>query len=194
MLEALLHWDYAAFQSVNPGMHHPWLDVLMPYLRNKFFWIPLYVGVAVFLWLNLRGKGAWIVLGAVVTIAISDTISSKVLKPFVQRERPCRDVLVHERAEVLVPCGGGYSFPSAHATNHFALAVYLIGTMGRFFRRGRYLWLLWAASIAFAQVYVGVHFPLDVLAGALLGTFIGWLNAVVMREIVEPEAVQKIPD
>lgn len=194
MLELLLQWDYSAFLAVNPGMHHPWLDAVVPWLRNKYFWTPLYLGLAVFLWLNLRGKGLWIILGAIIAVAMADTISSKVLKPLVQRERPCRDVLVRDQAEVLVHCGGGYSFPSSHATNHFALAVFLIGTLGRIYRKGRYLWLVWAASIAFAQVYVGVHFPLDVLFGALLGTLIGWLNAVVTRELMDPESLKKIPD
>ncbi len=194
MLDMLLQWDYSAFLAVNPGMHHPWLDAVMPWLRNKYFWAPLYVGLALFLWINLRGKGLWIIVGAVVAIAMSDTISSKVLKPLVQRERPCRDVWVRDRAEVLVPCGGGYSFPSSHATNHFALAAYLVGTMGRFFRKGRYGWLVWAASVAFAQVYVGVHFPIDVLCGALLGLLIGWMNALVMRYVLEPDPMNEIPN
>ncbi|MBK8556199.1 MAG: phosphatase PAP2 family protein [Lewinellaceae bacterium] len=73
-----------------------------------------------------------------------------------------------------VSCGGGYSFTSSHAANHFAVAVFLAAVFGGLSRWLRPGLLLWAAVISFAQVYVGVHYPGDVLAGALLGAIIGW--------------------
>jgi undecaprenyl-diphosphatase len=82
---------------------------------------------------------------------------------------------------LLVQCGSGYSFPSTHATNHFAFALFMIGTLAQ-----RYRWIvapliIWAAAIAYAQVYVGVHYPFDVLCGALLGSSIGIFVARVFR-------------
>ena len=77
--------------------------------------------------------------------------------------------------ELRVHCGGGYSFTSSHATNHFALATFLVIILGPFFKWIRIPIFLWAASIAFGQVYVGVHYPLDVLAGSIVGILLGIL-------------------
>jgi len=105
------------------------------------------------------------------TAGISDVISSRVVKPQFERLRPCRQ----ENMEVVLRarCGSGFSFTSSHASNHFAVAVFFMLTIGRMYRWSRILWLIWAGMIALGQVYVGVHFPLDVLAGAFLGSLIG---------------------
>jgi membrane-associated phospholipid phosphatase len=82
-----------------------------------------------------------------------------------------------------VPCGLGYSFPSTHATDHFALATFLCLI---FYRRWKWVGiaaLIWAAIICFAQVYVGVHFPVDVTAGALYGALVGWLFVLGFRKL-----------
>jgi undecaprenyl-diphosphatase len=78
---------------------------------------------------------------------------------------------------IIVPCGSGYSFPSAHATNHFALAVFSALTMKRLVKNIWPIAITWAALVAYAQVYVGVHFPLDVFCGALLGTAVGMITS-----------------
>ncbi len=112
---------------------------------------------------------------ALVTILLSDQISSTVVKPFFERIRPCNDPVMQSGLRLLLDgCGAGYSFTSSHATNHFALAVYLTFTLRTWI--GRYAWILflWAATIAYAQVYAGVHYPLDVIGGALLGSAIGY--------------------
>ncbi len=101
-----------------------------------------------------------------------------------QRPRPCQNEALKEEVRLLVPCGSGYSFTSNHATNHFALAVFFAGTLGVFFKRWRWLLFLWAALVAYAQVYVGVHYPLDVAAGALLGMTIGSLVVLIWKRIV----------
>jgi membrane-associated phospholipid phosphatase len=172
-MEGLLQWDYNAFEAINQGMQNPFFDRLLPLWRNKYFWLPVYVFLISFLWINFSRKGLYIVLAAVLTIAAADTISSTVLKKSIKRLRPCKTEQLAAQQQLLVPCGSGYSFPSAHATNHFALALFLIGVAGVRFSWIKLPLLLWAASIAFAQVYVGVHFPLDVIAGALLGAAIG---------------------
>lgn len=110
-------------------------------------------------------------------MTISDTISSKILKKTFERPRPCRTEHIEPEMRKLLGCSKSYSFPSSHAFNHFAIAVFLILTLGKSFKQSRYLLLLWAASIAYAQVYVGVHFPLDVLLGALMGTLVAYIVA-----------------
>jgi undecaprenyl-diphosphatase len=107
-------------------------------------------------------------------ITVSDTVSSKVIKYQVKRIRPCHTELVSDKIDLLIPCGGQYGFTSSHASNHFTMAVFVIFTLGTFIKKIKWPVLIWASCIAFAQVYVGVHYPLDVIAGALLGTIIGW--------------------
>ena len=113
------------------------------------------------------------VLALALTVGIADTISSKVIKKSVQRLRPCNDTQINQQVKLLVRCGGGYSFTSSHATNHFAVALFLIGTLGRIFRRMKWPLLFWAATIALGQVYVGVHYPFDILVGGTIGSLIG---------------------
>ncbi|RZL15228.1 MAG: phosphatase PAP2 family protein, partial [Pedobacter sp.] len=82
-----------------------------------------------------------------------------------------------------VPCGSGYSFPSAHATNHFGIAVFLILVFYKKWKPILPLGLLWAFSIAFAQVYVGVHYPVDIICGSLLGTLLGFISFRLVKII-----------
>lgn len=167
----MLHLDFTLFHWINQVAQHPVLDMILPLFRNKLVWIPLYLFIAGFVLINFGKRGFYYLLFGALTVGIADVSSSHWIKPWVKRERPCRQ-LDRDQVRTMVHCGGGYSFPSSHATNHFALAVFLILTFGR---RHRWVWLalVWAAIISYAQIYVGVHFPLDILGGALLGTVIG---------------------
>ncbi|MEZ4983676.1 MAG: phosphatase PAP2 family protein [Saprospiraceae bacterium] len=89
--------------------------------------------------------------------------------------------MLSEPVRQLIPCGGGYSFTSSHATNHFAVAFFLFLTWGRLWKRWRWLLLLWAATIALGQVYVGVHYPLDITVGALLGMTLAWGISILYK-------------
>lgn len=175
MLDTLLQWDQWLFHVVNYDWHNGWLDAVMPYWREKKMWIPLYLIIGGFVFYRYRLKGLYFILAAVLTIAIADPLSSQLIKKNFQRDRPCREATLQQEVNLLIPCGGGYSFTSSHATNHFAIGVFLFLTIGNLIRTWRWLFLFWAASIAFGQVYVGVHYPLDVIAGGLVGSLIGWL-------------------
>lgn len=167
----LIDLDQELFHLVNTTWSNSFSDYIFPLMRNRLIWVPLYIFILTYLILFYKRK-AWIVIGGLImTIFISDTISSKVIKPFVKRPRPCQLV---QRMEVQtrVGCGSGYSFPSSHATNHFALAMFMSGLMG-LKRKTTVIWVTWAAVIGFAQVYVGVHYPVDVMMGSFLGLFIG---------------------
>jgi len=176
-VEFLLELDHTLFELINQRWDAAWLDAIMPYWRSKFTWIPLYVVLLGYLLYRYRWKGLYLMLALVATVGVADTMSSKVIKETVRRIRPCNDVEMKAEVDLLIHCGGGYSFTSSHATNHFSVAVFLIFTLGLVVRSLRWPLLFWAASIAYGQVYVGVHFPLDVLAGALLGSSIGFLIA-----------------
>ncbi|MBK9017158.1 MAG: phosphatase PAP2 family protein [Saprospiraceae bacterium] len=170
----LLQFDENLFYLVNSGCQNQFFDWLMPLLRDKYIWLPLYVFIGSFLLLNFKQKGLYLCLAFVLTVGIADGTSSQLIKKNVQRLRPCKVLEPRKDMHLLVPCGSGFSFPSSHATNHFAIATYLFLIFGKFFRWIKIPLVLWASSIAFAQVYVGVHYPMDVIVGALLGFLIGW--------------------
>jgi undecaprenyl-diphosphatase len=79
-------------------------------------------------------------------------------------------------------CSGGFSFTSSHAANHFGLAMFIFMTIQPLFKKYTWLFFIWAAVIAYAQVYVGVHYPLDIFVGALIGLFIGWFIGSVFNK------------
>ncbi len=173
--------DNVVFHFFNSTLHSSTLNKVMPYYRSMYLWIPAYTFLIVYLITNFGKKGLVFILCAVLTIGLSDTISSKVIKPAVQRLRPCQDDNIKTEVKLLVPCGSGYSFPSSHAVNHFALIAFLISAARIKNHFTVVLLILWALSIGIAQIYVGLHYPSDVIAGSLLGiavgNILGWLTA-----------------
>lgn len=173
----LLVLDHKVWYYLNVSWRNDFLDAVVPYLRNQWTWAPLYLFLLVFMLYNYKKTGLLWCLFFLATFALADQASAHYLKPLFQRTRPCNDVELSKLVHIIVRCGSGYSFPSSHATNHFALGVFAAITMQH---SVRYIWwiaLLWAASVSYAQVYVGVHFPLDVVCGGLLGSAIGIVTA-----------------
>lgn len=181
-LQMLQDWDVALFHWVNSGMSNAFFDAVLPYCREKWLWAPLYLFVAAFVWLNYRRKGWLIMLGLVAAVGLADFTSSTLIKKNVQRIRPCNNPTMIENVQQRVHCGAGYSFTSSHAANHFAAAIFLIGFFGTLARWVRPVALIWATTIAFSQVYVGVHYPGDVICGAILGALIGWCIVLIFKE------------
>lgn len=180
MFEQIIQLDQNLFFAINHGLSNPVFDWLMPILRNRFFWTPLYLFIIIFLVRNY-GKRGWLILIFLgLTFGFTDYFSSSIIKPKVERLRPCNDPVLKTEVRNLVACGSGFSFPSSHAANHFAIAVFLILL---FYKKWKWIiptGLLWAASISFAQIYVGVHFPIDVLTGAILGSIIGYVMSTIL--------------
>lgn len=183
MLEELLHLDLDLFLRVHRGFSSSFLDWLLPLMRNRFFWAPLYLFIIIFCIREYKKQGLYIVAGLLLTFAIGDLVASRIIKPAVARVRPCNDSHIAQHIIHRVHCGSGFSFPSAHATNHFALAVFLIGVFYSKWKPILPIALGWAFIISFAQVYVGVHYPLDTFAGALLGLLIGCFTTQLYRKI-----------
>jgi membrane-associated phospholipid phosphatase len=192
MLDSLLQWDQALFQLINSQGQHAFFDVLLPFWRTKSNWIPLYIFVlGLLFWKYDWRKVLFFLLLIGLAVLLADQISSQWIKKSVMRIRPCNDADLMDEVRLLVKCGSGYSFTSSHATNHFALAFLFIQMLLPKFPKIRWVlvfsFLLWATLVAYAQVYVGVHYPLDVLAGALLGTLIGaalwWLAKRLIKTL-----------
>lgn len=183
-MDSLLQLDQRAFSFINNQLQNPLFNAVMPYLRDKNFWIPLYVLLLVYFVLRFR-KLAWIpILFAVLTVVVTDQLSSSVIKPWVHRLRPCNDPSFSDQVHLLVSCGGGFSFVSSHAANHFGFACFLIVLLQQRFRWMLPVALAWAAIVSFAQIYVGLHYPADVLCGAALGTAVGILTGNICKFIL----------
>lgn len=176
MIELIKHYDQIAFYYINGLWHNDTADIIMPFMRKASNWIPLYFGLLVYIFWNYS-KYFWkILLFLILTVSLSDSISSHLIKKTVKRPRPCNEVSMQKPALMLVHCGSGYSFTSSHAANHYALSAALSLSIFRRKKRWQAIFFTWAACIAYAQVYVGVHFPLDVLCGAILGIIIATLT------------------
>ena len=185
LIESLLEWDTRMFLWVHQHLSTGLGEVLFPFLRNKYVWIPLYLFIVAFVALNTPKRFGWFVLFIVLQVTVADTLSSKVMKPTFQRLRPCNEPALEGQIRELVGCGSGYSFTSSHATNHFALATFLLFALGLRHRVWWVLGLLWAGAISLAQVVVGVHYPMDVTAGAILGIVIGSLMGLGYRRLID---------
>jgi len=175
MFKKLIEFDKYLFGIVNQKASNPFFDLIMPFIRQPLFWLPLYFFIVLFAIYNFPKKaGIWIG-SMLITVGITDSISSRVFKPLFGRLRPCNNPELSDSIRLLVDhCGQNGSFTSSHATNHFGIAVFIFITLGKLWGKFNYLFLLWAAAICYAQVYVGVHFPFDVLGGAILGSSIGY--------------------
>jgi undecaprenyl-diphosphatase len=182
MLKYLLHFDRWLFEIVNQKTANPVFDLLLPFFRAPMFWIPLYVFILMTVCLQ-KTKQAFIwCIGWISTIAASDLISSRIIKPGIGRLRPCNDSEMINGLRLLVDhCGQNGSFTSSHAANHFAMAMYFYMSLKWKTKWTTALFFAWATAICYAQVYVGVHFPFDVMGGALLGIFIGYATGRVQN-------------
>lgn len=183
MIETFQQFDAELFLKIHRGLSNGFFDFLMPLLRNRFFWAPLYLFIVIFCIKQYKKTGYYIIAGILVTFATGDLVASRIIKPTVNRVRPCNEVQLAGDIIHRVPCGIGKSFPSAHATNHFGIAIFLICVFYRRWRAILFWGLLWAFSISFAQIYVGVHYPIDTFAGALLGTCIGFIIFYLYQKI-----------
>jgi undecaprenyl-diphosphatase len=185
MMHTLLQWDTSLMHWINSGWSNPVLDVIMPAVRNKYIWLPLYVLCLSWILFNLSARQSiYTLLFITVSIFASDTISSKLIKYYFQRPRPCQVEVMNPPVIERVSCGSGFSFTSSHASNHFCLAAFFIFVFGAYMRRWKYLWWVWAALISLAQVYVGVHYPLDIFGGAVLGIIIGMSTGIFCKHSI----------
>jgi undecaprenyl-diphosphatase len=181
--ERLKEWDQWLFIKLNSVLTNPVLDTLMPFLRNGSHWAPLYLFLAVFVLINFKGKGAWWMLFFIATVAFTDMTGTYLFKHNFERFRPCSDPDFYFHVRLLVNrCSGGYSFTSNHAANHFGMATFFFITFYPVIKKWAWIAIAWAALIAYSQVYVGVHYPSDVLGGALLGLLAGTLTGKLFNK------------
>ncbi len=179
MWEWLLSIDEKVFLFLNRDIAHPGLDILMPFiteLDNTI--IPL---VLFFLGLCLFGgkKGRITVLILLIVILIADQLSSSVIKPLAGRLRPAHPDNLIEGARYLLGTRMSFSFPSSHAANNAAAAFWLTYQ----YPKSGFIFIPFALAVAFSRIYVGVHYPTDILGGIILGMMITGAVIVVKKKI-----------
>jgi membrane-associated phospholipid phosphatase len=190
MMQWLIDIDKKLFTFLNGSATASWLDAVAPWYRDSQTWIPLYVFLLLFVFINGKFKGVYWLIFIVACAGLTDQVSSQLLKKTVMRLRPCADPSMADTIRLLMPhCSGGYSFTSSHATNHFGAAAFVFITLKKYFQNWAYLFWFWAASISYLQIYVGVHYPLDVLVGALLGAAIGTGMAKLYQNQMKEQVV-----
>lgn len=174
MFDFLYSIDVSLFYFFNHTLANPVFDFIMPQITN---WNQTPIGISIFaifiLFVFIKGgkRGKTAVLLLIPLIVLTDQISSNVIKEIVARPRPCHilnGVPVLPDIHLLVPCGSGYSFPSSHAVNNFAFATLMTLFYGRFW----YLFFLYAGIMGFSRVSTGVHYPSDILGGAIIGSLL----------------------
>lgn len=185
-MESLEALDRSAFLAIN-GWHAPWADGPMLVVSEMLTWVPLYLFFFFMIQRRFGWRGLWWsipVLGLM--ILCSDKGSVLLFKETVQRLRPCHEPSLQGLVHLVKDgCGGQFGFVSSHASNHFAIALFMAGALG-----GTPRWALpaligWAALICYSRVYLGVHYPGDVFVGGLYGAAIGAIFAVLFRRIVQ---------
>lgn len=181
LLKLLDKIDKALFLAVHTDSDHAVLDNIMLLLRNPLTWIPFYVFLLYYV-IRKAGARAWqFVLFSALTVGITDYVSASVLKPLFARPRPCHDAELQPFLRNILDCGGLYSFPSSHASNHFGLATFWFWALWIMTGR-KWGWLyIWAAVICYAQVYVGKHYPFDIAGGAAFGSMVGLIMANIFE-------------
>jgi len=183
MIDALNQVDQQLFLRLN-GPVSPFIDQLMFAISGRLEWIPLYAILLVFIIRKYRWNSVWILVAVVVLITLSDQLAN-VLKDGVKRFRPCKDPdighLVHTVNDY---CRSSYGFVSGHAANSFALATFISLLFPR--RWVIAAMVFWAVLVSYSRIYLGVHYPGDVMGGWILGALIAFVLYLFLKRIIIP--------
>lgn len=174
-MDTLISWDQQLFLLIN-GAHSAFLDSVMYWFSDKWIWLPVYAILFFLIVRNFRSKTWVVLLGAVLLVVLTDQLSVKLFKDVFMRLRPCHEPDLEGMVRTLYgQCGGKYGFISSHAANTFGIALF-VGLL----LRPNLKWLLpvlivWATLVSYSRIYLGVHYPGDVLVGAIIGGLLGAL-------------------
>jgi len=174
MLDTIDSLDQQIFLLLN-DFHNDFFDVVMYWVTLKYTWFPFYGLLVVFLLWKYRWQGLIMVLSIALSVALSDQFTSSFMKPFFERLRPCHNPELAGLVHVVDGCGGSFGFASSHAANAFGFASIVWFLLRNTFQ---YTWLLfiWAAAVAYSRIYVGVHYPGDIIVGSICGFLFGWFS------------------
>lgn len=183
MVEALEQLDKEVFIYLN-NMHSPFWDAIMVFVSEKLVWIPFYLGLIGYLVWRYRRQSIPMLLLVVIAIGLADFIASGIMKPYFMRLRPCHDPTLSELINIVEGCGGRFGFISSHAANTFALAVFFNLVLSDRYLIFKIVLVAWAVVVTYSRIYLGVHFPADVLLGALLGAILAFFASLVYKVLI----------
>ena len=189
MIEYLDKIDKSIFLILN-GIHSSFWDKVMYWISGDTSWIFLYILLLIGLTIKYRWRMIFVILAVALAITASDQFSVHFFKEVFERLRPCHEPEISGVVHIVNNhCGGQYGFVSSHAANTFALAMLSSGL----FQNKFYSWFvfIWAGVVSYSRIYLGVHYPGDIIGGAILGIFIGWL-VLVLFNIFDKKVVSKI--
>ncbi len=173
----VIEWDKKLFLWLN-GFHADWLDLPVSIVSERLVWVPFYVAIITWLVWKQKRDALWSIVFIAAGIVLSDQITSTLMKPFFERLRPCHDPSISHLLHLVNGCGAKFGFASSHAANTFSLATFLV-----LLHPGRnwvpYLMFTWATVVSYSRIYLGVHYPGDILVGALIGSAISYLLYLV---------------
>lgn len=180
LLSPLNKWDRSLFLKINTEWTSTASDFILPILRDQSTWYPFYALLLIYVIWKFKWKALPFIIIGGLSVALTDQVSSNFLKDYFGRIRPCNDPLLAGIMKLRVErCPSSASFTSSHAVNHFGLASFLFFTLRPYLKKWAYLFFVWAATICYAQVYVGVHYPGDVIVGTLVGLLLGWMTGLI---------------
>ena len=187
-MEAIYSIDSQLFLWLN-GLHADWLDTVMVSITGMWPWIPLYILLAYLVIRQYGWKSLWVFLAVGLVILCSDQLSAHVCKPLFHRLRPCfnpdLEGLVHLPKGLP---GGKYGFVSSHAANTFAIAAFLTPALRNYRPWPAIVLYLWAFLSSYSRIYIGYHYPGDIVCGAILGILIGliiWKVFQIIQQKIE---------
>jgi len=181
MIEKIINLDTELFLYLNK-INSPFFDNMMWHISGKFEWMPLYFLIIYFIFKKFKKQGFLVLLFLIIAVAIADLISVHLFKNVFERLRPCHnseiEMIVHT---VNGYCGGKYGFVSSHAANTFSLASFTV----LLFKNKFYsiAILFWASTVCYSRIYLGVHYPLDIIGGIIIGIISGLLLFLLLVQL-----------
>jgi undecaprenyl-diphosphatase len=187
MLDFLNHIDTQLFLFLN-SLHSSYLDSFMWLISGKWIWLPFYAWLIYLIIKNYGKKSALILLLIAILVVLSDQVSSHLIKNLVERLRPSHEPTLSSQIHLLNNYHGGkYGFVSSHASNSFCIATYFFLLFRKKYVCLPWILFFWAALVSYSRIYLGVHYPGDILGGIITGSGLAIIVYFIQQQLMIPQ-------